>query len=196
MKRTLAAGFILLLCAMPGAFAQASPLEPGLLLLGGGSGSYGWFTLATTSTTSNSYINVYGWLGYTLAGGSNIGPYVSLYWNKSSDTEYPDQNNSSSLTIYPGFQFSYYGSVGAVLLYFRANETIQLWTSSSTSSGTTTSYDLSVSGLSTEVTVGVSSPITDYLLLDVGPNLNYFMSFTSDYMHLRVGFEVELVVLL
>jgi hypothetical protein len=200
MRRALTTAIILAFCVLPCALAAAqsseAALEPGLLLIGGGSGSWGYFTLATSSDNAPSYISVYGWVGYTLAGGLCVGPYLSLSWDSSENTT--ASTSSSSLYLYPGFQVSYYLSAGSMMMFMQARETVQLGTSSSTASGTTTTNGFSLSGLSSSLSAGISASITDYLLLNVGPTMEYYTSIatTYDYHHFRLGFDLSFVVLL
>jgi hypothetical protein len=180
MKKAFITGLVLLSFAVNGAFAQASApssgsaLDPGLILVGGGSDASLYYSLSTSSDSGAFAFSVYGWGGYTLAGGMNIGPYLGVSYN-------------TGFSMSPGIQLSYYMSSGSSLFFIRSIDRLNFGSSSG---------DFSLNGFSTELALGVSPQITDYLLLDVGPYLYLYSSTGLDYLYLQVGLEVGLVVLL
>jgi hypothetical protein len=175
--------------------AGAQPaLEQGLVLVGGGSDVNGWFDIATSSDTTDTSLSLYGWGGYTLAGGLNIGPYVSISWNSTENAT--DGTGSTSLNISPGVQLSYYASLGSILVFIRTIDRVSFWTGSTTVSGSTTDYDFQLSGFSTQLNAGVAFTLTEYLLLNAGPALYLYVNKDATYYHIEAGIDLGLVVLL
>jgi hypothetical protein len=99
------------------AAAAATAVRPGTILVGGGSSGSIWFPLASASTTLYQSIDLYGWGGSFLSGGTNIGPYLSVAYDRSYDDG--AHTGSSAFSMSPGFQVGYFFDAGSLMLFVR-----------------------------------------------------------------------------
>jgi hypothetical protein len=188
MRRNLTIAMILavLACLAAPVFAQEAGegeayadtwIQPGMGLIGGGANGWAYYGLNSNSVSS-THFGVFGWGGYTLEGGLNLGPYLNVYFDSDS--------TSTTYGVSLGIQASRYFGAGSFMIFVRSTERIHFWGSAEA--------DFGLTGFSTMADAGLAFPLSDNLFLEAGPELYFYANDSFNYYYLTVGLNLGLTV--